>query len=371
MNRITAIAIASTTACVAINAAPFMAVGDNAELFVTAAAQVQADSNIYLDSNKEKSDTIYSFTPGLDLVFGKGAANKGNVYYREEIRRFADNDVQDTELSNLGVNSSYSNGLTKVDLNASYAQIAQNDNDLRASGTIVRRDVTSLGGKSEFSISEKTVLGVGLSFDKTDYGPASYVDSNIWSLPIDVYFKASPKLDWSVGYRYRSTDLSGSSSDSNDNFFNIGARGEFSPKLTGQVRVGYTQRSFDRGADDDLFGFDSNLSYAYSQKTSFGLTLSNDFGSSGTGESTKNFSIGLTANNRFNEQWSLNTAINFRKSEYPKRTDDFTDASVALAYIYSTYVNFSASFTLRDNSSGSASAEFSQNVFSLGANVRY
>jgi polysaccharide biosynthesis protein VpsM len=371
MNRITALAILSTASCVVVNAAPFMAVGDNAELFLTAKAEVQADSNIYLDTTKEQNDTIYSFTPGVDLVFGKGSVTKGNVYYREEIRRYADNDVQDTELSSVGANSAYNNGVTKVDLNASYDQIAQNDNDLRATGLIVRREVTNLGAEAEFGVTEKTVIGVGLSFDKTDYGPASYVDSDIWMLPVDVYYKATPKLDWSLGYRYRSTDLSGSASDSNDNFFNLGARGEFTPKLTGQVRVGYNQRSLDRGADEDQLGFEGNLSYAYSDKTSLVFNLGNDFGSSGSGESTKDFNIGLTGSNKFNEQWTLNTGLTYRKSEYPTRTDDFIEATAGVAYVYSNYVNFAAAFTLRDNGSDLASAEFAQNVFSLSANVRY
>jgi hypothetical protein len=205
-----------------------------------------------LDSANEQNDTIFSFTPGLDLVFGKGAATSGNVYYKEEIRRYTDADNQNTELSDVGTKIAYNNGLTKGNFNASYKQTAQNDNDTAATGTIVRRKLTDLGGDVEFGLTEKTSLAVGAGFNKTNYGPASYVDSDVWSLPIDVYYKASPKLDWSLGYRYSSTDLSGAGVDSDDNFFNIGARGEFTPKLTGQIRVGLTQRSFDNGGDENL-----------------------------------------------------------------------------------------------------------------------
>lgn len=352
-------------------AAPFMAVGDNAELFVTASAQVQFDDNIYLDTTNESNDSILSFTPGLDLVFGKGSVTKGNVYYREEIRRYSDNDNQDTELSNLGFNSRYDNGVTKADFNASYAQVAQNDNDLRATGTIVRRDLTNLGAKLEFGLSEKTSLAAGISFNKTDYDVASYTDSSIWSLPVDAYFKASPKLDWSVGYRYRSTDLSGAAVDSTDHFLNVGARGEFTPKLTGQVRVGYGKRSFDVGKDKSLFGFDSNLTYAFSEKTSYAFNLSNDFGSSGTGDSTENFRIGLTANSKMSEQWSFTGGLSLNKTDYPTRSDDFLEGQLAVTYTLNAMVNFGASYTYRDNSSDRASAEFTNSVFTFGANIRY
>lgn len=371
MKHLARIAIVTPILAISSQAAPFMAVGDNAELFVTASAAIQLDDNIYLDTTNEKDDTIFSFTPGIDLVFGKGSATTGNFYFREEIRRYKDNDVQNTSLSSLGFNSRYNNGVTKADFNASYAQVAMNDNDLRPTGDLVRRKLTNLGAKIEFGISEKTVLGVGASFDKTDYGPTSYVDSDIWSLPVDVYYQASPKLDWSLGYRYRNTDLGGTARDSKDHFLSLGARGEFTPKLIGQVRAGYGKRSFDVGDDENLFGVDGNLTYNYSEKTSYRFTFGNDFGSSGTGDSIKKFTLGLNASNRFTEQWFINAGLNYMKSEYPTRTDDFIEGQVAVTYVLNTYVNFGASLTHRNNSSGSASAEFTQNVFSLGANIRY
>lgn len=353
------------------SAAPFMALGDNAELFVTAAASIQSDDNIYLDGTNEADDTIMSFTPGVDLVFGKGSVTKGNAYYREEIRRYSDNDNQDTELSSLGFNSKYDNGVTKADFNASYAQVAQNDNDLNPVGTIVRRKLTNLGAKVEFGISEKTSLAAGISFAKTDYGPASYVDSDIWSLPLDVYYKASPKMDWSLGYRYRSTDLGGAGLDSTDHFVNVGARGEFSPKLTGQVRVGLSQRSFDVGDDDTQLGFDSNLTYEYSEKTYYTFSLSNDFGSSGTGDSTETFRIGLNASNKLSEQWSFNGGLSLNKTDYSTRSDDYLEGQLGVTYTLNSMVNFGASYTYRDNGSDSALAEFTNTVFMLGANIRY
>src|SRR5690349_6658879 len=100
------LAVLAALLSLSAKAAPFMAVGDGAELFVTSSLGVQFDDNIYLDSNNESDDTIWSFTPGVDLVFGKGSATTGNVYYREEIRRYSDHDNQNTELSSLGFQSS-------------------------------------------------------------------------------------------------------------------------------------------------------------------------------------------------------------------------------------------------------------------------
>jgi hypothetical protein len=375
------IAIITTCLGLSAQAAPFMAVGDNAELFVTASAQVQFDDNIYLDPGTtaapEVDDTILSFTPGVDLVFGKGAVTKGNAYYREEIRRYTDNDNQDTELSSLGFNSRYDNGVTKADFNASYAQVAQNDNDVITAGTIVRRKLTHLGARLEFGLSEKTSLSAGANFDKTDYGPSGYSDSSIWTLPVDLYYKASPKLDWSVGYRFRDSNLSAGGTDSTDHFLNVGARGEFTPKLVGQVRIGLAQRSFDVGDDDTQLGFDSNLTYAFSEKTTYRFNMSNDFGSSGTGVSTETFSIGLMANTRISEQWAFTGGLSLKKTDYPSslvvpgRSDDYLEGLLAVTYTLNTMVNFGASVVYRDNGSSAPAAEFTNSVFTFGANIRY
>jgi hypothetical protein len=366
--------IALFSACLGLTAkaAPFMAVGDNAELFVTAAGTIQSDDNIFLNSANEKSDTIYSFTPGVDLVFGKGSQATGNVFYKEEIRRYGSDTNQNTQLANVGVNSAFSNGVTKADFNASYAQVAQNDNNINPVGTIVHRDVTNLAGNTEFTLTEKSTIGVGLNYDRTDYGPVIYTDSSIWSIPVDVYFKSNPKLDWSVGYRYRNTNLSGAALDSTDNNINVGARGEFTAKLNGQVRFGYTRRSFSGGGgNQDLFSFDSDLNFLFSEKTTARIYFSNDFGSSGFGDSTKQLTLGFGVNNKLTEQWYVSSGLSYRNIEYPTRTDHYVEGQVAVTYVYNAILNFGASYTYRNNNSDVATANFTNNVFSIGANVRY
>jgi polysaccharide biosynthesis protein VpsM len=369
--NITRVALLAACLGVTAKAAPFMAVGDNAELFVTATASLQFDDNIFLDSTGEVDDTIWSLTPGVDLVFGKNSVTKGNLYYREEIRRFADNGTNDTELSNVGFNTAYDNGVTKANFNASYAQTAQNDALANGVGFIVRREVTSLAGKVEFGLSEKTSVGTGISFASTDYASAGFSDSDVWTLPIDVYYKYTEKLAWSLGYRYRSTELSGAGTDYDDHFLSVGARGEFTPKLTGQLRVGLTQRSLDVGGDDTLFGLDGSLTYAFSEKTSYSFTASNEPGNSGTGDANEIFSLGLNASNKLSEQWTFNAGLTYRNYDYANRTEDYLEGLLSVGYKLNNYVDFNASYTYRNNETSAAGGDFTGNVFALGANVRY
>ncbi|AOS43730.1 hypothetical protein Verru16b_00785 [Lacunisphaera limnophila] len=371
MKHTARLAVIAALVSLSAKAAPFMAVGDGAELFVTAGLSVAFDDNVFLDSANESDDSIISFTPGVDLVFGKGSATTGNLYYREEIRRYSDNGNQDAELSSVGFNSSTDTGGSKFNLNGSYAQIAQNDNDIRIAGLIVRRDVSNLGAKAEFDLTAKTSLAIGLTYAGTDYSVASYTDNEISSLPVDVYYEATEKLDWSFGYRYRTTSQDGLAADFTDHFVNIGARGEFSPKLTGQVRVGYNTREFDAGGDDTGLGVDSSLSFAASEKTSIQLFLSNDFGNSGTGDSTKTFRWGGSVTSNLTEQWFAQASLSVDSTEYSTRDDDFVNGMLSVGYKYNQFVSFSASYAMRDNSSTSALAEFDNSVFTFGANVRY
>lgn len=363
--------LASLLVCTGAMAAPSMAIGDNAEMFLTGSLALRFDDNIYLDSKNEKDDTIISFTPGAEVAFGQGSATKGRIYAQVELRKYSDNSNQDDELFSVGFNSLYDGGKSKFDLAASFAEVAQNDNDRRASGDIVRRDVTHLHALPEFGFSEKFSLGVGARYDRNAYDTTGYVDQSVWELPFDIYYQTTEKLAWSFGYRYRSTDLSGGGVDSKDSFLSIGARGEFTPKLTGQIRVGYNQRDLDNGRDSDDIGIDARLTFAASEKSSYTFTVGNDFGASGTGESTEKFTLGLIANNKLDEQWALSTNLSYMSTDYPNRSEDYFDGSFAVIYTYNRNVNFSASLTYRDNSSSAPTGDFTNTIWSFGANVRY
>lgn len=352
-------------------AAPFVAIGDNAELFLTAAASVKVDDNVYLlTSGKEQDDLIFSFAPGVDFVFGKNAATSGNIYYRHEFLRYSDLSQQDTSLANVGANALYSNGKTKVDLGASYAETAMNE--ISTPGFIVPMDMTNVRALAEVGATEKTSFGSGVRFEKKDYKiGGGFRDSDIITIPADLYFEYSPKLQASVGYRFRDNNMGGSAIDSQDHFFNIGARGEFTPKLSGQVRVGYVQRKFDNNRDDSDFGAELNLSYAASPKTTFAFGASNDYGSSATGDTTKTLSFNVGADTRLDDQWSWNVNLALRSIDYPTRTDDFFQGDLGFVYSHNVNLKFMGGVTIRSQSSDIATSEFDNSVFSLAANLRY
>lgn len=353
-------------------AAPFMAVGDGAELFITGSLGVRADDNIFLSSNSE-SDLIFDIAPGIDLTFGKGSQLKGSLALSDAFSNYSDNSGLNTNLFAGDFVSAYDDGKLKLNFNLSYHELNQNTVDIRPRtpvGQLIRRDVFSAGGDTEVEISQITSVGGGVSFKHENYKPRGYTDSDELTVPVNFYYKWTPKTDLSIGYRYRDyrVDLG---SDSTDHYFNVGARGEFSPKFTGKFTIGLNTRKLDRGGDDTQLGLDSSFNYEVSPKTSLQFGASNDFGTSPQGQQQKNFTIGGGVTSKVSEEWSINAGLSFRSIDYGTRTDDYFEGQLGTSYIVNANIRVVGAYVYRNYSSDLAVNEFKNNVFSISAVFRY
>lgn len=353
--------------------APFLAIGDSAELFLTGSVGVRFDDNVLLAANKI-DDTVFEVVPGLLLEFGKGSQVTGFASYTETISRYSDNGELDDELSALRFQSNYDNGRTKLNLNASFEQLNQNTVDTAVAnrGALSPRDVTRLGGNVEFGLSAKGKLGVGLNYVETDYKSAGFTDSEVTTLPLDYFFEFTPKVDGRVGFQYRETTLAGAALNSKDYFYYVGARGEFTPKLTGNLRVGLTERERRGGSSESTLGIDTAMTYLYSAKTQFTASLSNDYGNSGTGDSQRNMDIAFGVRSDVSSTLSLNARFSFRNIDYFNRpADDYTEITVGGDYRVNQFLSLHSSLAVRNNESGSPQGDFDNTVFSLAARLRY
>ena len=94
---------------VGLAAAPFMAIGDGAELFLTGTLGVRSDDNVYL-AKKAESDLIFDIVPGIGVSFGKNAQLKGNLQLSETFNNYTDNSKLNTQLFSGSFNSGYDDG---------------------------------------------------------------------------------------------------------------------------------------------------------------------------------------------------------------------------------------------------------------------
>ena len=355
-------------------AAPFLTIGDGAELFLTGSLGVRADDNIYL-ARDATSDLIFDITPGAELSFGKNAQLKGKLTLAEAFTSYSDNSALNTNLFSADFVSRFDDGKLRLGYDLSFRELNQNSFDARPALAglnpgLVRRDnfVTTVSAESE--ISQKTAVATSLSFTRDNYKRAGYSDTDSITVPIDFYYKWTPKTDLSIGYRYRDTQVQ-IGQDSTDHFFNVGARGEFSPKLTGRFAVGLNRRQVGNGGDANQLGLEAKFAYELTPKTSLEFGASNDFGTSPQGQQLKNKTVNAMVTAKLTPEWSVNAGLSWRAIDYGARTDDYWESQVGTTFIISTNVRMVGSYVYRNYSSDVRLNEFRNNVFSVAANFRY
>jgi polysaccharide biosynthesis protein VpsM len=352
---------------------PLLFIGKETPVFITASATVRRDDNIGLSPTIKQSDTIFVLTPGFELAMD-GAERRASLSVSEQFIRYDSDSRLDSELLTALGAFDYLGARSRLGVRASYQEMDQTNLSLTSSEQSIRRNMTSASGNGSWMATAKSSVGGGFSFERTDYPAIGYVDSDVWSFPVDYYFAYSPKLDLSAGYRYRRTSMERGFGSSKDNFYNVGARGAFTSKLSGQVRIGYSTRDEDRGNDNSVLGLGASLGYEYSPKATFAFNLSNDFNSSAFGSSQEVFAVGLGGSFDLDLQWKLSTNFSFSSSKYldgTGRKDDFFVGDVAATYLISSKSSVHLSYVFRKNSSTADVVSFENNVISLSSGVRF
>lgn len=375
MNKLLRIPLITVATLTASHAAPFMAIGDGADLFVTGTVGIRADDNIYLARNAE-SDLIFDLNPGLELTFGRNAQLKGSLTLVEQFANYSDNSGLNSNLFAGDFVSRFDDGKMKLGFNAKFHELDQNQFNIRSSvagGGVrgnIRRDIFAAGGNSEVEFSQLTAFGAALQFDHEDFKPAGFTDSDSLTIPVNVFYHWTPKTDLSVGYRYRSTTVD-LGQGSTDHFFNVGARGEFSPKLTGRFAVGVNTRRLEGGGKGTQLGLDASFRYEISPKTSLDVNASKDFGTGPRGQQERNLMLDATVTAKIAEEWMVSCGLRWRAINYGVRTDDYYEGQLSSTYVVNANVRIVGAYVYRNYGSKVRDFEFRNNVFSVAANFRY
>lgn len=374
MNSLTRAAVlAISISPLAAVAEPLLSFGSDVPLFITASASVRHDDNVLLSPTVKEGDTIYLFAPGIDLHYAGGSASAG-ITFSEQFSRYAHDHSLDDQLANLAANLAYQGAETTLGVAASYQQIDQTTITSQSLDQTVKHTIVSGSANVEVAITAKTRVGVTPSYTRVEFPEVGFTDSNIFTLPIDFYYAVTPKADVSVGYAYNRTTTADGSGDSKDNFFNIGARGQFTPKLSGQIRVGVTKLKPVSGPSTSQVGLETSLNYAYSPKTTFSLYANNGFAPSAAGNQTEVFSTGLSGSFELGQAWTANISGGLSATKYlivPSRTDKFWNAQVGVSYAVSQSFDLSASYLYRKNDSTLEVVTFDDNVATLTASCRF
>ncbi|MEM0966017.1 MAG: outer membrane beta-barrel protein [Verrucomicrobiota bacterium] len=353
---------------------PLLSIGDHADLFAELDGSVAYTDNLTLDASNELDDVRFIVQPGLALEIGRGLTNVDaslNAMYG--FVRYADNSDFDTELWNVVGNAAFRGPRYNLGVSGGYIEKQQNENDVNAVQTLVLQQTAFANGNIRYELSEKFALGVAGRFDNITYDGGNNLDRDIYAVPVDLFYELTPKLDASVGFRYRQTDVE-SGQDFDDYFYNLGLTGALTEKFSTTARIGYQEREFDGSNDSEgTLTLISSSDLDVSPRATARLVLNRDFATSGDGQSVERTSVRGTLFYLITPKLTTDITGSYTVSDYQtsSREDDTYLVRLGGSYRFNSLVSLNAFYTYRDNDSNLNPASYTENLFQVGASLRY
>jgi len=361
-------------ATVSLSASPMLTLSDNAAVYLIGSASITSDSNIGYASENELDDLIVEIRPGFELLAGNpqtGADFLLTASYG--IRKYMDFDEYDSELPAIVAEGNFQSAKSETAVYASYIESQGENRRINNPGVVLETAVARVGLNSEISPTEKSSIAAGVSYSDTnrDSNGADYSD---FSVPVNYYYLATEKLDAGFGYRYRNSSVDTSSiGDRTSHFLNVGLRGELSPKMVADVKVGFQTTDIDGGDSVDGLALDGKLTFMANEKSSMDLMVSKDLAVGFGGEVIDNFVTAVSGNYKFTEAFTGSAMLSFGSDSFESsdREDDYTVFQIGASYTPVYYMSIEAAYMMLDNDSNTGSLDFSKNTMKLMVNVRY
>jgi polysaccharide biosynthesis protein VpsM len=365
---------------------PLLAVGDSGAIDVSANVGARRDSNIFLSTSNKVAATILSVTPAVTFNYGQNSLAHALLDYEESFNRYSNGAAPNVNLASANGNFGYDDGSLKVAAGGSYQQLYQNNiGILNITGSaLIRSNITDFNGLVETHLFSKIGAGLGATYARTEYDAPGLFGNSQVNVPFNLFYAVTPKVDLSAGYTFSQMTPEGNGTIAKGGYYNVGARGNFTSKLTGAFTVGYQTERVPGTPPTHSLGLTSNLSLEITPKTSATLQATRDFETSAQGQVLKNGSYTFGLASDITNRWEVSTGVTYRTLDYGQelypfesalvaqnRMDKFWEGNFQLSYIFTNWFTTSVSYVIRDDHSTLPGVEFGDNVFSLNLKFVY
>jgi len=395
---LSAVFITSIGLPIAVQAAPLVSIGDSVDVFFNGSSSLEWQSNVFSDESDAVDDFKLTLSPGFEVNVGRGLSNVDlSIITRYDIVRFDEVTDLDNELFHIKAVGSYAGSRLSVNGLVSYDESQSNgaDGNDNQKGKLSASETTAANLNGEYTLSPKFSFGAGVNYNHREYAEGSSADRDTYTIPLDIFYELTPKVDLSIGYTYTSTEVSSTVSgasevsgyDKEQHFVNVGARGDLLPKLNGSFKIGFNtmdsddpstrdgngpEGRSDRDSDSSL-GLDASFTYLATAKVNTQLSLNRNFDVAGQGESTEATRVDLSANYSINTQYTATANLGYTLREYVDtgREDDNYRTGVSLSYVPNQYWRFSTGYNYTENSSSDAGQSYEAHVINVSASLRY
>ncbi len=381
-------------------AAPLVTVADTVDVFFNGLVGGRYQTNVFNQPNAE-DDFLFIVGPGVELDVGRNSMASLRVTFREDFYFYNRFDDLNTQRANLFVDGTYANGPISAEAGFSYVQTQQNTlsalvaGSLAARSNLIKRDLYNAHINSKYNFSQKYWMAGGFNWNRVDYTNNAtfgniYSSYDTYSIPVDLFYRVTPKWSIGPGFRYRYTNTEATPSPSlspqqaryyNDYFMNLAITGEVLPKLDANVNIGYQIRDGSGISNDGRFALASGFTYAYSEKLTLMLDVNKDFGIGGQGTSIDEIGVGVGANYAITPYVSAQADFDYYNTQYQTqggatgvntgREDNTYIAGVSVVWTPDPIVSLSLGYSYFKNDSNVSGLSYDNNIVNLQAVIRY
>lgn len=363
-----------------VAAAPAGVTLGRGKLTGTATARVDYDSNLFLN-NRNAADWAASLRAEGQYLRDAGLLTLESTAGFLALR-FRDYQEQNAFDPYVEANSTYRPS-DKTDARAALAfrrQSVAND----AVNDRTRADDFSAEGAFEHLVTEKLGWRAAGEYLFSNYLTPGYSDVGRARAGLHGVHQYSPKLKLLAGLtaaaNWTRTPGNGrTAADARDWRFTVGAEGEFSPKITGDLSVGVVRRELTRAgiADDTALYLASRVAWAATEKTIWTLRAAQDLGMSAVDQSMQTLEVSLHLSRTFTSRLVAEGVVGFARAEYRgfaglgDRDDHGGTIRGVLRYTLGRRATLDAAAGWRENRSTESLAVYRRVNTSLGVTMRF
>ncbi|MGK0456093.1 MAG: hypothetical protein ACJAT5_000916 [Lentimonas sp.] len=368
-----------------VHSSPLVAIGDHGGVFFDGSSALIWQSNIFYDNETEKDELMLIMSPGFEATVGsKSSGFHASARANYEMQRFDNQSELNHDYLHLGALVSYEGA--RLNLNAAYSfdeeqTTAGQQGALNSNSDFIEMDVTRAHLVGEYVLSPKFSFEPGIRYNDREYKEEKdrLADVESYSIPLDVFYELTPKLDLSFGYEYTSEEVGIFTVEDFErelHFLNFGARGALFPKLNGSFKVGYSAVNPEGTArrSDSILGLSADFTYLTTPKLTTQLRLHRGFEVGSEGQSAENTSANLEFKYAISGNYSarLFTDLTYREFKDGNDGEDFVyRTGFRLSYVPNQYWHFGTGYSYFENDSNRTEQGFVNHVLDVSASLRY
>lgn len=353
---------------------------EHGRLVGSGSARVDYDSNIFV-SNSQVSDTIGTADGNVQYVRDAGIITTQATVGMTALAftRHSDQNTADPYFNSAWGYMPDDKTTVKAALDYRRSTIANEFVNAR-----IRSDDLTLTGSAEYLMSEKLGLRALADYVSSNYLTQGYSDVATYDLGLYGVYVYSPKLKLLAGVTRLESWTSHRASTGNDPAnhdirYAFGAEGEIAPKVTGNVNVGITRRSFKSSGfngSTDLY-LSSQLSWAAAEKTTWSLLVGRSLSLTAADQSVRSTNVSVQLTQRLSQKLTFQGSVGWTDSRFQSyrglldRNDHGYSLRGQLAYAVKENISCDLSVGYRDNSSNFLVSTYDRVNVGAGVTVRF